>query len=135
MTTTAQSAIPRWQVITGRILSGVLALAFVPSASFKLAQPDGFLEGWTKNYPAGSARPLGAVELLCFVVYLVPRTRVLGAILLTGYLGGAVATHVHAMDGFWPVPIVVGVIAWAGLFGRDAFLRELIPTVQQRTAT
>ena len=127
---TSSTPLPRWQVITGRVLSGLLALVFLPSAFFKLAQPGAFLEGWTKSYPAGAARPLGAIELTCLVLYLVPPTRVLGAILLVSYLGGAVATHVHAMDGNWPIPVLVGVIAWAGLYLRDARVRRLVPTVK-----
>lgn len=69
--------------------------------------------------------PIGIVELLCVVVYLIPRTSVLGAILITGYFGGAVATHVRVSDAF-VIPLVLGVLAWGGLFLRDARLRELL---------
>ena len=70
--------------------------------------------------------PIGIVELLCVVVYLIPRTSVLGAILMTGYFGGAVATHVRVSDNF-AIPLVLGVFVWVGLFLRDARLRELLP--------
>ncbi len=113
------------------MLSGILAVLFLPSAFFKIAQPEGFLEGWTKNYPAAAARPLGIVELTMYVLYLVPKTRYLGGLIVLAYLGGAVATHLHVGDGFFPVPIVVGIIAWLGLFLRDRKIRALVPTVAE----
>ena len=119
--------IPRWQRILGYVLSGLASLPFLPSAFMKIAQPPGFLDGWTKTYSAGAARPIGIIELLCVVLYWVPPTRVLGAILLTGYLGGAIATHVHMGDGNWPIPLTVGVLAWAGLAAVEGRLRDLIP--------
>jgi hypothetical protein len=126
-----QTSIPRWQIVTGWVLSGILAFLFLPSAFFKIAQPAGFLEGWTKSYPAWAALPLGIIELTMFVLYLVPKTRYLGGLIMLAYLGGAVATHVHAEDGFFPVPILVGIIAWLGLYLRDRKLRALIPTVHE----
>jgi hypothetical protein len=123
--------IPNWQIVTGWVLSGILAFLFVPSAFFKIAQPAGFLEAWTKSYPAAAARPLGIIELTMFVLYLVPKTRYLGGLIMLAYLGGAVATHLHVRDGFFPVPITVGIIAWIGLFLRDRKLRALVPTVDE----
>ena len=125
------TSIPGWQRVTGWVLSGILALVFLPSAFFKIAQPSGFIVEWSKTYPAGAARPLGIIEALLFVLYLVPKTRYLGGMLMLAYLGGAVATHVHANDGKWPVPVVVGVIAWAGLYLRDRKLRALVPVVDE----
>ena len=124
-----QTSIPRWQIVTGWVLSGILAFLFLPSAFFKVAQPAGFLEEWTKSYPAEAARPLGIIELTMFVLYLVPKTRYLGGLIMLAYLGGAVATHLHAGDGLFPVPILVGIIAWLGLYFRDRKLRALVPTV------
>jgi hypothetical protein len=124
------AAAPKWYVWLGWALSCLPLLAFVPSAAFKLLQPGDFLTQWSKGYPAATARPLGAVELLCVVVYLVPPTRVLGAILLTGYLGGAVATHVRAGEETFLVPILIGVMLWGGLFLRDPRLRQLLPTTR-----
>jgi hypothetical protein len=126
-----ETSIPKWQIVTGWVLSGILGLAFLPSAFFKIAQPAGFLDGWTKNYPAGAARPLGLVELGMFVLYLVPKTRYLGGLLMLAYLGGAVATHVHLDDGKFVVPIVVGIIGWLGLFLRDRKVRALVPIVEE----
>jgi len=126
-----QTSIPKWQLVTGWVLSGILALVFLPSAFFKITQPAGFIEEWAKTYPAGSARPLGIIEVAIFVLYLVPKTRYLGGLIMLAYLGGAVATHVHADDGKFFVPIVVGIIAWLGLFLRDHKLRALLPTVTE----
>jgi hypothetical protein len=119
--------IPRWQRVTGWVLSGLMAVVFLPSAFFKIAQPEGFIEEWSKTYPASTAVPIGVIELAVFVLYLVPKTRYLGGLLLLAYLGGAVATHVHANDGKFFVPVVIGVIAWLGLYLRDRRLRALVP--------
>ncbi len=123
--------IPKWQRVTGWVLSGILAVPFVPSALFKIVQPRGFIEEWSKNYPEGSAMPLGVIELTIFVLYLVPKTRYLGGLLMLAYLGGAVATHVHTKDGMFFVPVIIGVIAWLGLYLRDRKLRALVPLVAE----
>ena len=84
-------------------------------------------EGMTKyGYPASAAVPVLIIEILCVILYAIPQTAVLGAILLTGYLGGAVATHVHAGEP-WFFPVIMGVIVWLGLVLRDPRLRELAP--------
>lgn len=119
--------IPKWQRVTGWVLSGLLAFVFLPSAFFKIAQPEGFLDEWSKDYPAGSALPIGVIELSLFVLYLIPRTRYVGGLLMLAYLGGAVATHVHTNDGMFFVPVIIGVIAWLGLYFRDRKLRALVP--------
>ena len=123
--------IPKWQRVTGWVLSGLLAPVFLSSAFFKVAQPKGFIEEWSTTYPAASALPLGVIELSLFVLYLVPKTRYLGGLLMLAYLGGAVATHVHAKDGKFFVPVIVGVIAWLGLYLRDRKLRALVPLVDE----
>jgi hypothetical protein len=71
------------------------------------------------------------IELAVFVLYLVPKTRYLGGLLMLAYLGGAVATHVHADDGKFFVPVVIGVVAWLGLYLRDRKLRVLVPLVAE----
>jgi ABC-type sugar transport system permease subunit len=84
-------------------------------------------DGMTKyGYPATSAIPILIVEVVCAVLYAIPRTAVLGAVLLTGYLGGAVATHVHASES-WVFPVIAGVLVWLGLYLRDARVRDLLP--------
>ena len=78
------------------------------------------------GYPESLVVGIGILELVCTVIYIVPRTSVLGAILLTGYLGGATATHVRVGDPFIP-PVLGGALVWAGLYLRDARIRALIP--------
>ena len=100
------------------------------SAYMKFAQPPDVAKGFEHlGWPMNLAIALGIVELSCTVLYVIPQTSVLGAILLTGYLGGAVATHVRVGDPIPNVvtPIVLGVLVWLGLFLRDARLRVLLP--------
>jgi hypothetical protein len=78
------------------------------------------------GYAEGAAFALGVAEVACTVVYLLPRTSVLGAILLTGYLGGATASTFRVGDS-WIMPVVLGVLVWGGLFLREPRLRVLIP--------
>jgi hypothetical protein len=78
------------------------------------------------GWPLGLAVALGVVELACVVIYLFPKTAVLGAILLTGYLGGAVAAHVRLEEQF-AMPVILGVMLWGGLYLRDIRLRALLP--------
>jgi hypothetical protein len=78
------------------------------------------------GYPASTIVTIGILELCCLVAFVIPRTAVLGATLLTGYLGGAIATHVRVGDPF-VVPLVLGMLVWAGIYLRDARLRALIP--------
>ena len=89
------------------------------------------LEGTTQlGYPASVVLPIGIVELVCVVVSVIPRTSVLGAILLTGYLGGAIATHVRVGSPFLThtfFPIYVAALIWGGLFLREERLRALVP--------
>jgi hypothetical protein len=111
----------------GRGISALPVLALVMSSAMKLSHQPAVVEGFQKmGYPAGALTPIGAAELLCAVLYAVPQTAVLGAALMTAYLGGAVATHVHAGEGF-AAPIIVAVLAWAGLLLREPRLRALLP--------
>ena len=111
----------------GRVISALIALALTASAVFKFVQPEGFPDEFTRlGWPVNLAIALGVVELTCAILYAIPQTAMLGAILLTGYLGGAIATHVRIEEQFVP-PLVMGVLAWVGLYLRDARLRPLIP--------
>ena len=93
----------------------------------KLLKPPEVIEGMaTLGWDERLALGLAVVELTCTAIYLLPHTAVLGAILLTGYLGGAVATHVRIGDPFH-MPILVGVFIWGGLWLRDSRVRELTP--------
>jgi hypothetical protein len=112
---------------TGRIMSALSVLMLLFSAVMKLAKPPGIAEdfvhlGWSGSLAFG----LGIVEFACTVVYVIPRTSILGAILLTGYLGGATATNVRVGNPFF-VPVVLGVLVWGGLSLREPRLRALIP--------
>jgi hypothetical protein len=97
------------------------------SAGMKLTRAPQLTEGFAHlGWNLDHATALGIVELTCTIVFLIPQTAVLGAILLTGYLGGATATHVRIGDPFY-TPILLGVAIWLGLFLRDPRLRVLIP--------
>jgi len=98
-------------------MSGVMKLIQPPSMTQSLA-PLGL--------PASIIFPLGFVELGCLIIYLIPKTSVLGAVLLTGYLGGAILTHLRVGDSFL-VPLLLGVVVWAGIYLRDERLRALLP--------
>ena len=110
---------------TGYVLSTLPVLMLVMSGVMKIAQTAEVMKGFT-DWPAGIAVPIGMVELACTVVYLVPRTAVLGAILLTGYLGGATAVTVR-LAGPFAFPVVFGILIWGGLYLRDPRVRALIP--------
>lgn len=112
---------------TGRVLSTLPALMLLMSAGMKFARPPEVVEGMGKlGYAPELALPLGIVELVCTIIYIVPQTAVLGAILLTGYLGGATATHVRVGDP-WFAPVILGVVLWLGLYLRNARLQVLLP--------
>ena len=112
---------------TGRILSTLAVLLFVFTAMFSLLKPAAAMQGFVHyGYPQSALLRIAIVEILCAIVYAIPRTAVLGAILLTGYLGGATATHVRV--GEPPIlAIIVGIVVWLGLYLRDRRLRALIP--------
>ena len=120
-------AVSRKALWIGRIMSALPVLMLLFSAAMKFAKPPQVLEGFTHmGYPESLALGLGILELACTILYVIPRTSVLGAILVTGYLGGAIATHVRIGEQF-VMPIVLGVFVWGGLFLRDPRLRSLIP--------
>ncbi len=111
----------------GYIMSTLPVLMLLFSGVMKLVKPAPVVEGFAHlGYPESLALGLGIVELACAVVYVIPRTSVLGAILLTGYLGGATATHVRIGEPFF-MPIILGVLVWGGLFLRDDRLHTLLP--------
>ena len=112
---------------TGRVLSALIFLLMAFSAAMKFAKPASVVQGFAHDgIPEGQIVPLGIVELACAIIYVIPRLSILGAILLTGYLGGATETMLRVGDPY-PMPVVVGVLAWGGLFLRDARIRALIP--------
>ncbi len=114
----------------GRIISGLPALFLLVDGIMKLVKPAPVVEATVRlGYSENVIIPIGIVLLVSTVLYLIPLTNVLGAILLTGYLGGAVATHVRAGEGLFSIvfPIIFGVLLWLGLYLRDDRLRALVP--------
>ncbi len=128
MTSSNQPApVSKKMLWTGRVLSTLPVLMLLFSAVMKFVKPPGFAENLAKiGIPESLATGLGILELACVILYVIPRTAVLGAILLTGYLGGAILTHLRVGDNFIG-PIVFGVFIWGGLYLRDMRVRALIP--------
>lgn len=118
----------KWMVWTGRVLTTLVVAMMLFSASAKLSHQPKYLEMLVGKFgfPLSVATYIGVLELACVVLYLIPQTAVLGAILLTAYLGGAVVTHVRVQDS-WLAPVVIGIVTWAGLYLRDARLWALVP--------
>lgn len=118
------------QLWTGYVLTGFTVLFLLFDGVMKLIKPSFVVEGTVKyGYAESVIVPLGIVLTLCTILYAIPHTAVLGAILLTGYLGGAVNTHVRAGEGWFPIlfPVFFGALVWGGLFLRDTRLRALLP--------
>jgi len=122
--------------IAGYVLTGLVALFLTFDTVMKLLQLAPAVQGTTElGYPAGTVIVIGVIELVCLVLYLVPRTSVLGALVLTGYLGGAIATHVRVgspLPTHTLFPIYVAVMVWGGLYLRESRLRELLPFRRER---
>ncbi|HUL60813.1 MAG TPA: DoxX family protein [Anaeromyxobacteraceae bacterium] len=117
---------------TGRVVSALPVLMMAMSGGFKLVGAftgsEEMLKNWAHfGYPPSALLPIGILEVACALVYAFPRTSVLGAVLVTGYLGGAVATHVRMSESVWFAPALLGALAWLGLFLRDPRLRALLP--------
>jgi hypothetical protein len=118
---------PKWMTWAGWILGILPVPLLLFSAAGKFLQPDQVVKGFEDlGWPLDVAVALGVVELGCVVLYLIPQTAVLGAILLTGYLGGAIATHVRIGEGFI-IQSLLGIAFWLGLYLRDPRVRALIP--------
>ena len=115
----------------GRVLSGLVVVFLIPDAIIKFIRPTPVVDAFAHlGLPLSLANTLGILLLVCTAVYVFPRTSVLGAILLTGYLGGAVATHLRAGDPLFShvlFPTYLGVLLWLGLYLRDDRLRGSIP--------
>jgi DoxX-like family len=115
---------------TGRIISALIVLLLLFSGVGKLFKPPQVVDDFTRlGYPGSVILGIGIVEIACAIIYAIPRTAVLGAILVTGYLGGATATHVRVGDPIFNVimPIIIGVMIWVGIFLREGRLRALLP--------
>ena len=118
------------QLWAGYIIGGLPVLFLLMDGVMKLFKPSFVVEPTLKlGYSESTIVPLGVVLVICTILYVIPRTTVLGAILLTGYLGGAVATNVRVVGPAFNIvfPVVVGVLLWASLFLREPRLRSLLP--------
>ena len=119
----------------GRIISALVVLFLVFDAVIKLMKIAPVVKAFAElGYPANLPVPIGILLLVCTSIYVIPRTSVLGAILLTGYLGGATATHVRAGQPFY-FPILFGVLVWGGLNLRESRLHSLIPLRSPRNSS
>jgi hypothetical protein len=131
-TTTAMQAPPgsRTKLWAGRVLSGLAVPFLAFDAALKLLMSAPAVEGTTQlGYPASTILPIGLIEIVCLAAYLIPRTAPLGAILWTGYLGGAIATHVRVGSPLFThtlFPIYVAALLWGGLWLRDHRVRALL---------
>ena len=116
---------------TGRILSGLAVAFMLFDAIIHVMKPAPVVDGFAKlGFPLSVAVPLGIIELVCVALYVIPRTSVFGAILLSGYLGGAIASQVRIgspMISTTLFPIYVALFLWGGLYFRDDRVRALIP--------
>jgi hypothetical protein len=116
------------QLWAGRIISALPVLLLLFSGVMKLMKPPSVVEGFAHyGLPMSLALGIGILEIACTVVYVIPQTSVLGAILMTAYLGGATATNVRVGDPSSVATAVLGVLVWGGLYLRDDRLRALLP--------
>ena len=121
---------PRWMLWTGWFLSFLVVAQLLSSAWFRATHHGNavaeIVTGY--GYPESAIVAVVVAECALVVLYLVPRTSVIAAILMTGYLGGAVATHLRIADtARAAIPLVVGILAWGGLYLRDSRIRQLVP--------
>lgn len=131
MQTAIQAATPSGKLLwTGRILS-ILAIVFMLfDAIGHLLKPAPVVQAFLQlGIPLSLSIYLGIIQLLCILIYVIPRTSILGAVLITGYLGGAVAIHMRVGNPLFECifPIIIGVLFWAGLLLRDTRLRAIFP--------
>jgi hypothetical protein len=122
----------RAQVIAGRVLSGIAVLFLLFDGVAKLIQPQPVIEGSKQlGYPPDTIFGIGVVLLTCVAIHLIPQTKVLGAALVTAYLGGAVATHVRVGSPLLThvlFPTYVAALVWGGLILREPLLRVILPS-------
>jgi hypothetical protein len=121
---------PKWQLWTGRVLSGTAGAFLILDALGKLVKPEPVVKGTIAlGYPENVIGGLGAVLLLATLAYMIPRSAALGVIILTGYLGGAVASQVRVGNPWFShilFPVYVAILLWAGLYLRNERLRSFL---------
>ena len=130
-----QSENSKAMLYTGRVVSVLVILFMLFDGTIKVLRLAAAVEGTVQvGYPASLVVPIGVAALVSIILYAIPQTSVFGAILLTGYLGGATATTVRMENPLFFIPVVIGVLAWGGLFLRDGRLRALIPLRRPKPA-
>jgi len=125
-----QQAVPvsKARLWAGRIISALPILLLIFSGVMKLMKPAPVLQGFAHyGYPESLIVGIGILEIACTVVYAIPRTAILGAILMTAYLGGATASNVRVGDPAYVITVLLGVLVWIGLYLRDNRLSALVP--------
>lgn len=128
MTRQSSIAVSPAALWAGRVVSGFIALFLLFDGGARVAHFAPYIDGLVQaGYPAHLGTPIGAALIVSTLLYLVPPTAPLGAILLTGYLGGATATQVRLEDPWYLFPVAFGVLVWLGLYLRDRTLRSLLP--------
>lgn len=122
---------PKWMLWTGRVLTGLFSLFLLMDAAMKVIKADVVVETTTRmQLPESMIVPIGVIELGCLALYLWPRTAVLGAVLFTGVMGGAISAHWRLGDPLFShvlFGVYLGAVMWGGLWLRDARLRSLMP--------
>ncbi len=119
---------PKWMIWTGRVLSALPLLLLLLAGAMAFKGGPQVVEGMKKfGYGENLIRLVATLELLAAVLYAIPRTAVFGAIFMTAFLGGAVATHVRIGDPGYPLAVVTATFAWLGLYLREPRLRALVP--------
>jgi hypothetical protein len=129
----AESSAHIW---TGRVISGLIAVFMIFDATMKFVKPAPVAAAFVRTgWPLSLSSTLGAMLLVSLVLYLIPRTAILGAVLLTGYLGGAVATNLRLQSPLFSntlFPVYFGILVWFALWLRDPQLRSLVPLRNSR---
>jgi hypothetical protein len=135
---TTSAGVSNRRLWAGRIISALPVLFLLFDSIIHIVRISVVDQGFADlGYAVTLARPLGIIELICLILYVIPRTSVLGAVLLTGYLGGAVATNVRVGAPLFThvlFPVYVGVLLWGGLYLRDSRLRAIFPLRSQLTS-
>ncbi|WP_160009186.1 DoxX family protein [Rhizobium sp. 18055] len=123
--------VSRFSIIAGWLLSFVVSLALLADAGVNIFSPQTMApEMAASGFPPELGSALGLIIIVCVVLYIIPATAVLGAILMTGFLGGAISIHFRLGEIFSPpqlICLILGVLAWGGLYLRDARIRNIIP--------
>lgn len=132
-----QSNISPAKLWTSRIMGGLAVLFLTFDSVIKVVGESHAVESTIQlGYPKSAVFAIGVIETLCLILYIIPRTSVLGAILMTGHLGGAIATHVRLENPLFShtlFPIYIAILLWGSLYLRETRLKELIPFRMEKT--